>query len=177
MAAPSTHRRALLRSLAALPVAATVLAAAGLAGCGFHLRRPAELPFTRLALTGFKPRSPMLAELRRALPDTVRVFEQPKDAEVVLAVREDRFDKTVAASTSAGQVREFRLRVTLRFQLTRPDGVVLVPDTELEQSRDMTYTETNALAKGTEEELLVHEMRADIAQQLLQMLSAAGKRA
>ncbi|HSI58351.1 MAG TPA: LPS assembly lipoprotein LptE [Ideonella sp.] len=174
MAAHQQQRRALLRGLAALPALAV---AGGLAGCGFHLRRPAELPFTRLALTGFKPRSPMLAELRRALPDSVRVMEQPKDAEVVLAVKEDRFEKTVAASTSAGQVREFRLRVSLRFQLTRPDGVVLVADTELEQSRDMTYTETDALAKGTEEEVLVHEMRADIARQLLQMLSSAGQRA
>jgi len=174
MAPAFKTRRVLLRGLVALPALAVL---APLAGCGFHLRRPAELPFTRLALTGFKPRSPMLAELRRALPDTVQLFEQPKQAEVVLVVKEDRFDKTVAASTSAGQVREFRLRVTLRFQLTRPDGVVLVPDTELEQLRDMTYTETDALAKASEEELLVHEMRADIAQQLLQMLSAAGQRA
>ncbi len=44
---------------------------------------------------------------------------QPHDAEVVLVVLEDRYDKTVAASTAGGQVVEFRLRVTLRFRLDK----------------------------------------------------------
>lgn len=168
------RRRDTLRWAAAGALLATL---GPLAGCGFELRRPATMPFTRLALTGFKPRSPLEAELRRALPERVQVMPLPKDAEVVLAVQEDRFEKTVAASTAVGEVREFRLRQTLRFKLTRPDGSVLLPLTELERSRDMTYTETAALAKETEEAGLVQEMRADIVQQLLRMLSAAAMNA
>jgi LPS-assembly lipoprotein len=120
------------------------IAAAGataLAGCGFKLREPAQLPFTRLAISGFRPASPMADALRQALPRTVTVVAQPKDAEVVLVVVEDRFDKTVAASTAAGQVREFRLRVTLRFRLDRPDGSPQLAEQQLELVRDMSYSE------------------------------------
>jgi LPS-assembly lipoprotein len=148
-------------------------AGAVLAGCGFALRRPAQLPFTRLALGGFKPNSPMADALRQALPRSVQVVTKPTDAEVVLVALEDRFDKTVAASTAAGQVREFRLRLTLRFRLDRPDGSVQLPEQHIELSRDMSYSETAALAKQTEEAVLVREMRMDVAQQLLQMLSAS----
>lgn len=147
---------------------------AALAACGFKLREPAQLPFTRLAISGFKPASPMADALRQALPRTVSVVAQPKDAEVVLVVLEDRFDKTVAASTAAGQVREFRLRVTLRFRLDRPDGSPQLPEQQLELARDMSYSETAALAKQAEEAGLVREMRMDLADQLLRMLAAAG---
>jgi LPS-assembly lipoprotein len=155
-----------------------LLAALGglvLPGCGFALRRPAELPFRRLVIAGFKPRSPMAEALRQALPRSVTVVEQPKDADVVLLAIEDRFDKTVAASTAAGQVREFRLRVSLRFRLDHPDGTPQLAEQTLELTRDMSYSETAALAKQTEEAVLVREMRMDLAQQLLQMLAATGR--
>ncbi|HEX5686035.1 MAG TPA: LPS assembly lipoprotein LptE [Ideonella sp.] len=151
------------------------LGSIALAGCGFALRRPAELPFSKLAISGFKPNSPMAQALRQSLPRSVTVVAQPKDADVVLLAIEDRFDKTVAASTAAGQVREFRLRVTLRFRLDRPDGSPQLPETQLELTRDMSYDETAALAKQVEEAGLVREMRMDLAQQLLQMLAATGR--
>ena len=157
------------RSLVALGATAV------LAGCGFKLRQPVQLPFTRLAISGFKPASPMADALRQALPATVTVVNRPLDAEVVLVVLEDRYDKIVAASTAAGQVREFRLRVTLRFRLDKPDGGPQLPEQRLELVRDMSYSEEAALAKQTEEAGLVRDMRQDLAQQLLQMLAAAGQ--
>lgn len=151
------------------------LGSLALAGCGFALRRPADLPFSKLAISGFKPNSPMAEALRQSLPRSVKVVALPKDADVVLLAIEDRFDKTVAASTASGQVREFRLRVTLRFRLDRPDGSPQLPETQLELTRDMSYSESTALAKQTEEAGLVREMRMDLAQQLLQMLAATGR--
>ena len=62
MSAPHPTRRAWLLGLAAASLAA------GLGGCGFELRRPPELPYTRIALVGFPNRSPMEAALRAALP-------------------------------------------------------------------------------------------------------------
>ena len=164
-----SRRTLLLAALGGLPLAVS------LAGCGFALRQPTQLPFTRLAISGFKPASPMADALRRSLPATVTVVAQPHDAEVVLVVLEDRYDKTVAASTAGGQVVEFRLRVTLRFRLDKPDGSTRLGEQRLELTRDMSYSETAALAKQAEEAGLVREMRADLAQQLLQMLAVSGK--
>jgi LPS-assembly lipoprotein len=168
-------RRRAWCGLAWLP--AMALLGPALAGCGFELRRPAELPYTRIALTGFAKGSAMAEALRLALPASARIVEAPKDAEVVLAALDDHLYRIVAASTSAGQVREFRLRVLLKFRLTRPDGKMLLADTELEQSRDLSYSETAALAKQAEEAALLREMRADLAQQVLRMLAAAGRSA
>jgi LPS-assembly lipoprotein len=165
---PVTRRTVLLAALGGAALAT-------LAGCGFALRRPAELPFSRIAIAGFAPQSPMAQALRQALPRSVTVVEQPSDSDVVLVALEDRFDKTVAASTATGQVREFRLRVTLRFRLDHPDGTPQLPEQTLELTRDMSYSETTALAKQTEEAVLVREMRMDLAQQLLQMLAATGR--
>ncbi|MBT9594435.1 MAG: hypothetical protein IV094_00440 [Vitreoscilla sp.] len=163
-------------SVARRRTALLALAAAAVAGCGFELRRPERLPFSRLALTGFQPRSPLAEALRQALPSQVRVVAGPGEAEMVLVAIEERFDKTVAASTAGGQVREFRLRVTLRFRLDRPDGSPQLGETRLELTRDMSYSESAALAKQAEEAGLVREMRADLAQQLLHMLAATGPR-
>lgn len=166
------------------PARRRALAAAGagalgllLGGCGFQLRQPVALGIQRLALSGFVPRSAMAAALRRALPSSVSEVASPAAAEVVVQALDDRFERTVAASTAAGQVREFRLRVSLRFRLTRADGSELLGDTLLEQQRDMSYTETAALAKEGEQALLVNDMRDDIARQLLRMLAAAGSSA
>ena len=165
----STGRRRLLQGAGGGGLAVLLV------GCGFQLRQPVELGIRQLALSGFAARSPMAAALRRALPPSVTEVSAPAGAEVVVQALEDRFERTVAASTAAGQVREFRLRVSLKFRFTRADGVVLLGDTLLEQQRDMSYTETAALAKEAEQAVLVDDMRDDIARQLLRMLSALGR--
>lgn len=162
-----TRRTALRAPLAALG------AALALPGCGFALRQPPTLPWRRLALRGFAPRSPMADALRQALPAEVRWVQNPAEAELVIHALEDRLHRTAVSSTAAGLVRELRLRVVLKLRLQRPDGTLLLPDTELEQSRDMSYNESSALAKEAEENVLVREMRADIARQVLRLLAAA----
>ncbi len=152
-----------------------VAASSLLAACGFTLRMPTELPYTRIALVGFARPSPMADAVRLALPASTRVVDAPAQSEVVLQALDDHLDRTVAASTTAGQVREFRLRVVLKFRLTRPDGQALLADTELEQTRDLSYSETAALAKQTEEAMLLREMRADLARQLVRMIAVASQ--
>lgn len=149
--------------------------AAALGGCGFRLRQPVSLAYRRIALVGFAPRSPMAEALRAALPPATQVQDSPHGADVVLTAVQDRFYRTVVGSTATGQVRELRLRVLLKYQLATPEGKLLVPETELEQSRDMSYTETAALAKEAEETTLVREMRTDIARQLLHVLATTGQ--
>lgn len=170
MSVPHPTRRAWLLGLAAAPLAAC------LGGCGFELRRPPELPYTRIALVGFAPRSPMELALRAALPSSAEVVQSTAQAEVVLTAVDDRTYRIVAASTTAGQVREFRLRVQLKFRLSRPDGRILLNDTELQRERDLSYTETAALSKQVEEEALLQEMREDLAQQVLRMLVVAARK-
>lgn len=154
-------------------LAAVAAAAALLSGCGFELRRTPVLPFSRIRLAGFRPGSPMGDALRRALAPQAGVVQDDLPADVVLTALEDIRERTVAASTAAGQVRELRLRLRLRFRLDRPGGAPLLAPTEIEQVRDMSYTETAALAKEQEEALLLRDMQDDIVNQVLRMLASA----
>lgn len=160
----AVRRRALL---AALPL--------GLAACGFELRRAPALPFARIALAGFTPRSPLGDELRRLLAQSAQVVDAPAQAEVVLHALADRREKSVVASTAAGQVREVQLRVVLEFRLASAAGRELIAPTAMRLSRDMNYSETLALGKEQEEEQLYTAMQSDIALQVMRRLARVSK--
>jgi LPS-assembly lipoprotein len=152
--------------------AASLLAMAVLGGCGWQLRGATELPFSRIALEGFAPRSPLADELKRALLQSdAAVVSNPAQAQVVLHALADRRERGVVASTTAGQVRELQLRVRLEFRLATPGGRELIPATELLLTRDMSYSETLALAKEYEEAQLLRAMQSDIVAQLMRRLA------
>ncbi len=163
----SSRRRALLSAVSAV-------SAAAVAGCGFQLRRPPTLSFHSIALTGFAPRSPLAEELRRNLVKSVRIVDAPAQAEVVLHALADERQKVVVASTSAAQVREFQLRVKLNFRASTPAGKVLIAPAELLLTRDLSYSETLALAKEQEEADLFREMQSDVVAQVMRRLAAIG---
>ena len=146
---------------------------AALAACGFELRQAPQLPFRSLALIGFEPQSPVGQSLRQQLAaGRVQVMEAPAKAEAVFEALIDKREKSVVASTSAGQVREVQLRARLRFRVATPGGKLLLAADELLLTRDMSYSETVALAKAQEEALLYRAMEDDIVAQVLRRLAA-----
>ena len=155
-------------------MATAVLAAALGSNCGFELRRAPELQFSASQLKGFKDASPLARELRRSLAAsrTSRVVETADASQVVLEALVDEREKSVVASTAAGQVRELQLRARFHFRVRSPAGKELLPETEILLSRDMSYNETNALAKEQEEALLYTAMQNDIVAQVLRRLAA-----
>ncbi len=161
-----SDRRAFLASAAA-SVTATLVA-----GCGFQLRQPPKLHFATIALAGFATRSPLAEELRRQLARQVRVLDDAAKAEVVLKALEDQRERSIVASTSAAQVREVQLRLKLHFRADTPGGRELIARAELLVSRDLSYLETAALAKESEEAELFREMHGDVVTQVLRRLAS-----
>jgi LPS-assembly lipoprotein len=169
---PLSRRHLLLRTARAGLAAG--LAGPALSGCGFALRRTPTMPFERLHLAGFADASPLAAELRRRLRAAgVTLLATPTGAERIVTAIEDEREKTVVASTTAGQVRELQLRVRLTFRISQPGGADIVPPTELLLVRDMSYSETFALAKAEEEAELYAAMQSDIVQQVMRRLARA----
>ena len=151
---------------------AALLSLLALSACGFELRKEPELHFKTIGLAGFEPHSQLAAELRRQLTRSgVQVLEDLGRAEVVIEAQRDQREKVVVVSTSAGQVREYELRLHLDYLLRRPDGELLLPKVELMLTREMTFTETQALAKEQEEASLYRSMQSDVVHQLLRRLS------
>lgn len=159
-----------------LPLLALVLA---LPGCGFALRGTPRFAFESLRLQGSET-TPVVRELQQSLEDAgVRVFTSALPAspegetgEVVLTVLTDQRERSVVGQTTAGQVRELQLRTRLRFRLATARGVQLLDETELLLVRDISYTETAALAKEAEEALQFRDMQSDIVQQTMRRLAA-----
>lgn len=150
-----------------------LLSLAALGGCGFELRREPELRFQTLALTGFPPDSPLAAGLKRQIKRTpVQLLDDPARAQVVLEALHEFRDRTVVASTSVGQVREWSLRLQFDYLIRTADGELLVPKVELRLSRDMNYTESTALAKEQEAANLYGAMHSDAIAQVMRRLAA-----
>jgi LPS-assembly lipoprotein len=152
------------------------LLAAGMAvvlpGCGFELRRLPELPFQRIMLAGFAPRSPLAEDLERALAERVTVTRDLASAQVVLQAMVDARERSVVAQTAAAQVRELQLRLKFQFRAHTPAGRELVPPALLLLARDMSYNENIALAKEQEEGELYRDMQADVVLQVMRRLAA-----
>ena len=148
--------------------------ASGLSGCGFELKRSPELRFSTLQLVGFPVRSPLADELRTNIDasTTTKVVDAAARPQVLLEALAEAREKSVVASNAAGQVTEFTLRLRFRFRLRTPAGRELIAPTEIVQSRDMSYTETAALAKEIEEASLYRSMQADIVSQVMRRLAS-----
>jgi len=147
----------------------------GLTACGFQLRQAPNYPF-RTLYSGLPEASVFGQELKRNISASgrVEVISDPKQverADVIFDLLLESAEKVILSRTSAGAVREFQLRFRIRFKLRTRDGIELIPETELVQERDISFNETAALSKETEEGLLYRDMRSDLVQQVLRRLA------
>ncbi|WP_353400265.1 LPS assembly lipoprotein LptE [Hydrogenophaga sp. 5NK40-0174] len=169
---PLSSRRAWLAAAGALPMAAV------LSGCGFTLRKAPKFAFERIRFDG-NWGAPVSRELQNALRSAgLSVIganapaEQQRQAQVVLNVLTDQRERAVVGQTATGQVRELQLRTRFRFGLKALNGRVLLDDAEIVLERDISFSETAALAKAAEEESMFEDMQGDIVQQVMRRLAA-----
>lgn len=146
--------------------------AAALAGCGFQLRQAPNFSFRSIHVAS-PPHSSLANELRRSIAASGQVQVLPaSDAQVVLDLVNEQREKVVVGLNATGQVREFQLRTRLRFKLRTGKGQELIPETELLQQRDISFSESAVLSKEAEENLLYRDMQTDLVQQLMRRLAA-----
>lgn len=153
----------------------TVLVA-GLAGCGFELRKPPRYAFSTL-FNSIPIFSPFGVKLTRALESSGQVevitdVRQIERAEVIFDQLYEYRDKVIVGRTSTGAIREFQLRMRYRFRVRSRNGLELIPDTEILLTRDINFNETGALSKESEEALLYKDMENDLVLQLQRRLAA-----
>lgn len=151
------------------------VSSAALAGCGFQLRQPPKFAFDTIHVSAGGS-SPLANELRRTISSggAVQVVAPatPQQAQVVLDLLSEQREKVVVGLNASGQVREFQLRTRIRFRLRTTGGKELIPDTELMQQRDISFSESAVLAKEAEENMLYRDMQTDLVQQLMRRLAA-----
>lgn len=146
-----------------------------LAGCGFQLRGDPALGVKALHVSA-NGGSAVATDIRRALgsgKDT-RVVASPAAAESHLRILQEARDKTVFTITGAGRVYEHQLRLMVRYELAaRGQEEPVIPATEVEARRVITYNEAAPVAKEAEEALLFKDMQVELAARILRQVAIA----
>jgi LPS-assembly lipoprotein len=150
--------------------------AASLSACGFQLRGSNgsyNMPFHSLYL-GFSDSSALGVALKRNLRSTnqVVIVDKPDGADAQFIVLTEARNKSILSLNALGRVREYLLSYTLSFTVRDAKGNVLLAPAEITLRRNMSFDETQVLAKQSEEALLYNDMQADIVQQILRRMAA-----
>jgi LPS-assembly lipoprotein len=119
----------------------------------------------------------MAAELRRALQATgsASLAADAKSAQVIVDIPLVADDKEVLSLSGGGAVREYLLIKRVQFRVHDADGAEWLPPGEIALRRTYTFSESEALARETQEQRLLKEMQTDAVQQLVRRLQAAKK--
>jgi LPS-assembly lipoprotein len=164
------HRGAGLSGL----IAAIIVVAVILASCGFQLRGQAAIPYKTLFIetSGY---SQFANDLERAirLGSETKLVSSRDQAQAILRIVGEVQERRILSLSSGGRVREFELNYRVSYRLIDHTGGDLALPGQIDLRRDMTYDDTEVLAKESEEQLLYRDMKRDAVQQMLRRLAAA----
>ena len=148
---------------------------ASVAGCGFQLRGTtpnSQLSFDSVYLDSARG-TPLERQLRRAIlaqGNTVLATDQ-KSAAVTLRILSEGQEKKILTLNAQGQVREYSLLYRIRFEVADKDNKKLLNPNELALQAFLSYSESQALAKETEERMTFDDLRRDAISQIMRQLS------
>ena len=154
---------------------AAILMLAVLASCGFRLRGVAEVPFSTVYVPNSK--QGLQLDLKRNIEAGTRakVVDEPKQADAIIAFSAETREKVILSLDGTGRVREFQLRYRVGFRVHDGKGSDYVPQSQIQLTRDITFNDSDVLAKESEEQLLFRDMQTDMVQQIMRRLAAAQK--
>lgn len=164
--------------------ALTVLLVLALAGCGFHLRNKLALPEDTppVQVVSTTPFSELATILERNLRNAgalvvtrEQVQAEPGMAVARLDIVSERWGDLPIAIDDQGRAQEFSLRYAAIFAFRLADGTDLVPQQAVELSRDYLAPAVDSIGKASEREMLVRELRRDMAAAILRRVDAASK--
>ena len=161
-------RHEVLRAAAA--IALTLL----LNGCGFQLRGEPETGIKALHVSTAGG-SGVFTDIRRALATgPTRLVPTPAEAEAHLRILGEGREKTVATITATGRVYEYQLRLVVHYEMHAAGREApVIPPTQVEARRLITYSETAPVAKEAEEQLLYKDMQVELANRILRQIAIA----
>lgn len=150
-----------------------LMLALSLSACGFHLRGSGEssqLPFSAIYVGGSSPVVEPLQRYVRLSPGTT-LMKAPTGAEALIQIEQEKTDKVIRTLSSSGKVLEYELRYSVIYSVHAANGEVLLDSLEVPVRRYLTYSDAELYGKGAEEELLMKDMRNDIAQQIVRRVA------
>jgi LPS-assembly lipoprotein len=146
-----------------------------LSGCGFHLRGSFTLapPLKLMYLQTSDPYGELAHNLRQSLAATGVVFtDTPRQATTILEILHENTSQQLLSVGGTQQTRQYNLVLSVVFQVTTPQGKMIIPQQTVSITQALTIQADQILGGSNEENNLYHQMRKAIIYTLLNVLTS-----
>jgi LPS-assembly lipoprotein len=136
-----------------------------LTGCGFHLQGNGALPESsrKVRIVTADEVTPFAVELRRAIERSGgQVTSIAAEADIVIRIQRDRSGRRVLSVSARNTPQEYEIYYSIEYSVDR-GGQEVLERQPLELVRNMSFEDSQLLAKDREEVILREAMARDIA--------------
>lgn len=155
-----------------------VFVAAGLSGCGFHLRGSEALP-PEMSVTYIQSSSPfstLVDDFTEALRlRGASVTERLEDATAVLHILENEKERDVLSVNTSGKVLEYSLRQTIQFSVATAENMPVVEPQTVSMSRAYLYKSTDVLGSEREKDAVRSILQKNLVNMAMLRIATAAR--
>jgi LPS-assembly lipoprotein len=145
-----------------------------LGACGFHLqgRQPLPTAFANTYIDTEDEQTDFVQDLRKALlASGAKVIRTQGSAGATIQVHEDELTEKILSVSARNIPAEYELIYRVEFSVTS-DGKTLIEREEVSATRDISFDETQLLAKEREQEILREALARDLVALVMRRISA-----
>jgi len=142
--------------------------------CGFHLRGEISVPevMKDLYVSGDYSSNDLGKVLFRRFQQLgISKIVKKENASAVLSITRNSFTRRVLTVDAATKASAYKLDLVIGFQVIDKEGVVIIKNQQIRQTREYNVDASNALASGDQEIRLRIEMIEFIVNQMLTRIS------
>jgi LPS-assembly lipoprotein len=147
---------------------------AALSGCGFHLqgRQPMPEAFAYTFIDTQDEQTDFVQDLRKALiASGAKVIRTQGSSGATVSVHDDELTEKILSVSARNIPTEYELTYRVKFSVTA-DGKTLIDNEEISATRDLSFEESQLLAKEREQEILREALARDLVALVMRRLAA-----
>ena len=153
---------------------AAILLGMVLAGCGFHLqgRQPMPAAFANTYIDTTDEQTDFVQDLRKALiASGSKVIATHGSSTAEIKVHDDELTEKILSVSARNIPTEYELTYRVKFSVTA-NGKTLIDEEEISATRDLSFDETQLLAKEREQEILREALARDLVALVMRRLAS-----
>ncbi len=146
-----------------------------LSSCGFHLRgeMPLAAPLHRMYVQSTDPYGTLTRNIKQSLKmSDVTLTDNTSEATTILSITHDDTSQQLLSVSGTQQTRQYKLIVTVVFEVNDNHGRTIVSPQALSDSRVITVQSNQILGSSSEANLYYQQMRRALASAIMYRLSS-----